>query len=221
MNEPIGLSGLRERRIATIDQRLRDQRDDRHVGCRGASSALPSAFWNMKPIAPCVSPTAYCTGTVGTWPSAISERRRMKPTCGPLPCVSTTFQPAPIMVDHVRGGRAHGVVLVGERHVLVVADQRVAADGDHREWLGHGALDASRSMRPCGVSTSTHLLVRERLHRRREARHRRGGDAGADLPDARLAVRDAAVDDRQHAAVDHLARVDAGGGGGEVERAAA
>ena len=30
----------------------------------------------------------------GTSPSAISERRRMKPTCGPLPCVSTTFQPA-------------------------------------------------------------------------------------------------------------------------------
>jgi hypothetical protein len=45
-----------------------------------------------------VSPTAYCTGTVGTWPSAISERRRMKPTCGPLPCVSTTFQPAAIIV---------------------------------------------------------------------------------------------------------------------------
>jgi hypothetical protein len=61
------------------------------------SKALPSAFWNMKPIAPCVSPTAYCTGTVGTWPSAISERRRMKPTCGPLPCVSTTFQPAAII----------------------------------------------------------------------------------------------------------------------------
>jgi hypothetical protein len=33
-------------------------------------------------------------GTGATSGSASSERRRMKPTCGPLPCVITTFQPA-------------------------------------------------------------------------------------------------------------------------------
>jgi hypothetical protein len=84
MNEPIGLVGFwnagSSRSISVCVTSVT-------TGMRMARrcSALPSAFWNMKPIAPWVSPTAYCTGTVGTWPSAISERRRMKPTCGPLP----------------------------------------------------------------------------------------------------------------------------------------
>ena len=58
MNEPIGLSGLRERRIADVDQRLRDQRDHRLVDAAALAARSPIAFWNMKPIAPCVSATA-------------------------------------------------------------------------------------------------------------------------------------------------------------------
>src|SRR6266496_3812164 len=60
--------------------------------------------------------------------------------------------------------------------------------------------------------------ARERLHGSAEARHRRRRDAGSDLADARLAMRDAAVDHREDAAVDDLARVDAGGHAREIER---
>ena len=97
MNEPIGLSGLANAGSVRSTSVCVTSVITGIVMPRRRNS-LPSAFWNMKPIAPWVSPTAYCTGTVGTWPSAISERRRMKPTCGPLPWVSTTFQPAAIML---------------------------------------------------------------------------------------------------------------------------
>ena len=57
----------------------------------------------------------------------------MKPTCGPLPCVTTTFQPPSSMPQMSSAMRAHHLVLVGDRLVLAVADQRVAADREHRE----------------------------------------------------------------------------------------
>ena len=44
------------------------------------------------------------------------------------------------------------------------------------------------------------------------------GDAGADLSDPRLAVGDAGVDHRHDPAVEHPADVDAGNGGGEIQR---
>ena len=124
-NEPMGLSGfanagsLRSTRVCVTSVTT-------GIAMPRSRSALPSAFWNMKPIAPCVSPTAYCTGTVGTWPSAISERRRMNPTCGPLPCVRTTFQPAPIMpATACAMSRTRRRTDRTARVCMLVADERV------------------------------------------------------------------------------------------------
>ncbi len=50
-----------------------------------------------------------------------------------------------------------------------------------------------------------------------EALHRRRRDAGADLADAGLLVRDARVDDRQHSRIGDEPGVDAGGRAAEVE----
>ena len=48
------------------------------------------------PIAPCVSATHESSGTMCSSLAASSERRRMKPTCGPLPCVTTTRSPGSV-----------------------------------------------------------------------------------------------------------------------------
>ena len=74
-----------------------------------------------------------------------SERRRMKPTCGPLPCVTTTFQPASIMSAMSLGELAHLVVLVEDRLVLAIADQRVAADRDDGESVASSLPLSARS----------------------------------------------------------------------------
>jgi hypothetical protein len=67
-----------------------------------------------------------------------------------------TFQPASIMVADVRGGGAHRVVLIVERHVLVVDDQRIAADRHDRERFRHEP--------PCLPLAHA---ARQRLHARR------------------------------------------------------
>src|SRR5689334_16272513 len=59
---------------------------------------------------------------------------------------------------------------------------------------------------------------RQRSDCLRETFQRRAGDAGADLPDAGLLVRNAGVDDRRYPGVEHLARVDPRGRPIEVDR---
>src|SRR5713226_5993674 len=48
-------------------------------------------------MAPCVSAPHESSGTSCSSPRDSSDRRRIKPTCGPLPWVTTTFQPAAII----------------------------------------------------------------------------------------------------------------------------
>src|SRR6184192_4275331 len=55
-------------------------------------------------MAPCVSAPATSSGTSCSSCAASSDRRRMNPTCGPLPCVIATSQPSliiPAMCQHV------------------------------------------------------------------------------------------------------------------------
>ena len=80
--------------------------------------------------------------------SAISERRRMKPTCGPLPCVSTTFQPAAIMSTTCAAVAHTASYWSCERRVLRVADQRVAADGDDGDGLASCRLRLADAVAP-------------------------------------------------------------------------
>ena len=65
--------------------------------------------------------------------AAISERRRMNPTCGPLPCGQRHI---PARLDHVcdvitRFFRR--LILIFDAYMLRIFDQRVAADSDHRK----------------------------------------------------------------------------------------
>src|SRR6185295_18674315 len=48
-------------------------------------------------MAPCVSAPHESSGTSCSSCRDSSDRRRINPTCGPLPCVTTTFQPAATM----------------------------------------------------------------------------------------------------------------------------
>ena len=64
-----------------------------------AMSASSMARHSRCPMPPCESATASHSGSSGS-PSTVasgatsSPRRRMKPTCGPLPCVTSTRHPA-------------------------------------------------------------------------------------------------------------------------------
>src|ERR1051326_7693755 len=55
-------------------------------------------------MAPCESAPQTSSGTSCSSCAASSERRRMKPTCGPLPWVTTTFQPSLIIARMWREG---------------------------------------------------------------------------------------------------------------------
>ena len=89
-------------------------------------------------------------------------------------------------LDERAGDRAHRLVLVGDRLVLGVGDQRVAAQRDDGDRAHAAAASAPAT---ASIAARKHC-------------QRRGRDAGADLADAGLAVRDAGVDDRQDAGVD-------------------
>ena len=128
-------------------------------------------------------------------------RRRMKPTCGPLPCVTITRQPAATSTPIWRANAAV-LELLGDRAPLALANQRVPADRDQ-----HGRRLVTRA------APSSAARPRSAARNSRAARR----DARADLADARLAVRDAGVDDRRHAALDDATEVDPGRGPREAE----
>src|SRR5918994_3609075 len=162
-------------------------------------------------MAPCRSAAAKSIGTGGTSTSAISERRRMNPTWGPLPWVITTFQPAATM------------------SAMWCAVPAAAADWSGIDSCSRSTISelpptattAVRSLNAIGLPSRARLsrdLVGKGDHRLGEAGKRRTHDTGADLADSGRAMGDAGIDDRRDPGVDHLARVDPGGRAGEVER---
>ena len=90
---PIGLVGLRRsgswasHKVWVIN-----------VTTKRFTPARASAFWRdcwiMYPIQPAVAATSTPSGSGSNWSLARSLRSSSSPTCGPLPCTSTTRQPA-------------------------------------------------------------------------------------------------------------------------------
>src|SRR5262245_19497601 len=106
----------------------------------------------------------------------------MKPTCGPLPCVTTTFHPDSIMLA-----------------MSTASAQTISY------WSPIDSCVRSRisALPPIATTASRELIrsplqrLRERADRLREAFERRPRHTCTDLPDARLLVCDAGVDHRQ------------------------
>ena len=99
----------------------------------------------------------------------------MNPTCGPLPCDTTTL---PALLDHVGDVAARcvadGLVLVRDRVMLAVQDQRIAAEGDH----GHPLIRASRPPASADLAPASASIASVK-------QSSGAGDPGADLADAR------------------------------------
>ena len=100
-----------------------------------------------------------------------SDRRRMKPICGPLPCVTTTFQPLSIMSAMWCAVSAAACVLVGDGLVVLVADQRVAANRHDRKSLGRRHRDPPNAS--SGYDSGT-VSAKRRDRLREAARAARG-----------------------------------------------
>ena len=169
-----------------------------------AMSASSMARHSRCPMPPCESATASHSGSSGSlrrWrPGRPAPRRRMKPTCGPLPCVtSTCHRPRP--ARRPAGRMPPTAPAGGTTARLALVHQRVPADRDqHDPWLDHVATAAAR---PCTAARNTSggaVTI-----------PRRSGPP-------RPPVRDPGVDQRQLAGVEHLEHVDAGRAAGEVQR---
>src|SRR2546422_11587893 len=119
-----------------------------------------------------------------------SERRRMKPTCGPLPCVSTTFQPLSIM-PATSSARPHTMPYWSGIDSCVRS--RISALPP--------IASTARPLEVTGNRAPTPIFFVQRRNCVGEAGERRVRDAGTDLADAGLLVGDAGVDHRQDAAV--------------------
>ena len=95
-----GADGLRRDRRRqdrrAIDHRLSHQRHDRLVDATRTQLVAQRLEEHVADGALGVGRPRSRSGTGSTSSWASSERRRMNPTCGPLPCVMTRFQPASI-----------------------------------------------------------------------------------------------------------------------------
>src|SRR6185436_2243188 len=127
----------------------------------------------------------------------------MKPTCGPLPCVTTTFHPDSIMPAM---SAASAQTISYWSMIDSCVRSRINA-------LPPIATTARRL-----VTGSAFQRLRKRTDRLREASERRVRNTRADLADAGLLVRDSRVDHRKDAGIDDVARVDPRRRAAEIQR---
>ena len=116
----------REGRVGRVDEHAREQRGGRHATDR--APRWPSAAGSRS--GPASSRSARRAAAAGPRPRRASCCSSSAPTCGPLPCVSTTSWPARRSATSSRGDHAGVRELLVPGARLPRADQGIAPDRD-------------------------------------------------------------------------------------------
>ena len=92
-----GLGRAEEGGVLAVHDHLRDDRGDRGCGCRARAAPWPGPAGCGSRSCPGSSLPHTSNGMAGVMSTECSFCSTMRPTCGPLPCASTTWYPPSMM----------------------------------------------------------------------------------------------------------------------------